>query len=401
MSTQFSAAPQALGYLYQARHALHLLLTEEEETALSIERFDDVAFEKDGTPQELLQLKHHLGSGAPLTDASSDLWKTIRVWSTQYLCRQLEPATSKLSIITTSQAPDDSIAALLRPDSQRNPAMASIRLSEVASGSTNKNLQPAFDAFQALSKQDREMLVASIYVLDGSPNIIDTGSKIKRRLELTVRKEHVDGLYERLEGWWFEKVVRHLAGSSIDPIRRDEVLSKVLDIADGYKPDALPIDFLDAEPATVPDPDADNRMFVRQLRAITVRNKRIENAIRDYYRAYEQRSRWVREDLIVGDELERYERRLIDEWERLCLAILDREDIPDTDEEEIQRCGRLIYEWMEFTANFPIRPLVTEPYVMRGSYHILANEDKPRVWWHPKFLERLQVLLAVPAGGAL
>jgi hypothetical protein len=55
---------------------------------------------------------------------------------------------------------------------------------------------------------------------------------------------------------------------------------------------------------------------------------------------------------------------------------------------------------MEFTANFPIRPLVTEPYVMRGSYHILANEEKPRVWWHPKFLERLQVLLAVPAGGA-
>jgi hypothetical protein len=72
----------------------------------------------------LLQLKHHLGTNAALTDASSDLWKTIRIWSTQYAGGQLSPAATKLSVITTSQAPDDSIAALLRPDTQRDPSMA-------------------------------------------------------------------------------------------------------------------------------------------------------------------------------------------------------------------------------------------------------------------------------------
>ena len=44
MTTSFSAAEPALGYLYQVRLALYLLLTFPEDTALTIEKFDYVAF---------------------------------------------------------------------------------------------------------------------------------------------------------------------------------------------------------------------------------------------------------------------------------------------------------------------------------------------------------------------
>ena len=38
-----------------------------------------------------------------------------------------------------------------------------------------------------------------------------------------------------------------------------------------------------------------------------------------------------------------------------------------------------------------IRERVTEPYVVRGAFHILANASpSPRVYWHPRFLERLR-----------
>ena len=40
------------------------------------------------------------------------------------------------------------------------------------------------------------------------------------------------------------------------------------------------------------------------------------HALREYFRAYVQRSRWVKEDLVNTDELPRYERRLREEWER-------------------------------------------------------------------------------------
>ena len=92
-------------------------------------------------------------------------------------------------------------------------------------------------------------------------------------------------------------------------------------------PNALPIDYLDAKPDSI-DPHSDNRKFVQQLRVIDVRISQIEKAILDYYRAFEQRSRWAREELLVGDEVESYERRLIDEWERFAAAISD--ELPPT-----------------------------------------------------------------------
>jgi len=39
---------------------------------------------------------------------------------------------------------------------------------------------------------------------------------------------------------------------------------------------------------------------------------RVEYAIRDYYRASEQRSKWAREELLVDGELQSYERELVE-----------------------------------------------------------------------------------------
>jgi hypothetical protein len=87
----------------------------------------------------------------------------------------------------------------------------------------------------------------------------------------------------------------------------------------------------------------------------------------------------------------RYERRLEDEWghytEFANEALAERTKEPC--EAELQQTGRAVYNWMEQKANIPIRRDCTEPYVMRGSYHILANYDPPKVGWHPLFEERL------------
>ena len=45
-----------------------------------------------------------------------------------------------------------------------------------------------------------------------------------------------------------------------------------------------------------------------------------------------------------------------------------------------------------------IRARVTEPSVLRGSFHILADATpEPRVYWHPRFLDRLGKVLGVAA----
>src|SRR4051794_41579770 len=80
----FSATGPLLGYLYQCRWALLLLLQKTRtipNTQVSVERFDDVAFEDQGNPLEAIQTEHHTGAPRSLSDASVDLWKTLRVWS--------------------------------------------------------------------------------------------------------------------------------------------------------------------------------------------------------------------------------------------------------------------------------------------------------------------------------
>ena len=59
MSTGFSAGPHALGYMFQARYALYLILTNKEELQIAVESLDDITFfENENNPTELLQLKH-------------------------------------------------------------------------------------------------------------------------------------------------------------------------------------------------------------------------------------------------------------------------------------------------------------------------------------------------------
>lgn len=284
---------------------------------------------------------------------------------------------------------------VLRPDINRNPKLAHQKLLEISKTSKNKTLEKAFEVFNQMDPNQQELMVDSIYILDQSPNISDTAEQIKKSIEFAVRREHLEGLIERLEGWWFNKVINHLTGKSKEPILRFELHDKIIEISEQFKPDALPIDYFDEEPPTAPDPEGDDRLFVLQLKEIDINHRRIEKAILDYYRAFEQRSRWAREDLLIGDELEKYEKRLIDEWERIFFALQDEISIEESSDERLKKLGREVYKWAEQIADIRIRRQVTEPYVMRGSFHILTDKSPPQIWWHPKFLEKLQLILKV------
>lgn len=389
----FSAQESGLGYLYQSRYALWLLLDGPEEQEVVLETLDDIVLSQDGTPRDLLQTKHNTVP-ARLTDASTPLWKTLRIWSTHVKDGVIQVPPTTLTLITTAEAPAESVAAALRPGRERDCAAALDRLREVAQTSKNEALEAAFAAFSDLTDDQQFRLVGAIHVLDNSPDISDTGDKIRDRIRAAVDRQNRDALFERLEGWWFGKVVDQLRSAKPTPVAGFEVYDKVRAIAEQFGPDALPIDYLDARPDSV-DPHTDDRVFVRQLRAIDVGLTRIEKAILDYYRAFEQRSRWAREELLVGDEVESYERRLIDEWERFAAALTEELD-GAASEIELIRVGRQVFHWMEQTADLRIRPNVSELYVMRGSFHILANKPAPSVWWHPKFVERLSEILAGP-----
>lgn len=223
-------------------------------------------------------------------------------------------------------------------------------------------------------------------MVDGQPGISDIEDAISKNFLFTILDQHKTPLMERFLGWWLKEIVTLLKDTT-KSINNKFVTQKLQDLAYQFHNESLPIDFISEEPDW--KNNWESKVFVKQVRLITERDGRIKNAIRDYYRAFEQRSRWAREELLVDDELEKYEQKLVEEWHRFKERTLDEMNPKSDDDERV--VGNKIFNWVEGTANFPIRKKVTEEYITRGSYHILA--DNLKVGWHPKFVERLKELL--------
>lgn len=383
--TDFSAGASTLGSLHQVRYALVLLL-ENEDTVLRLEALDDIDLTQEEQPSRLFQIKHR-ASGTLITNSDPDLWKTLRVWATAVKDQRIDPTRATFSLITTANAGKNSAIEKLRPDAKRSTKKAHDTLVKVAKTSKNKSLSAAFSAFLDLQESTRRALVDRIYVLDGSRDIEDSRHQLERRLGPTVRPEHRSPLADRIEGWWFGVSI-HLLRKSRGTISGFEAIEKVSELAAAFRPSALPLDFLSVVPTTSERVGLLRRQFIDQVRVLGANPGRLENALIDYYRAFSQRSRWTADHLLVGSELTEYENLLRDEWDRMRLYLLDAHGDLST-ESAMQDLGRKLLGWMEVTADFPIRADVHHAYIMRGTYHILADDQPPRVWWHPQFIERL------------
>ena len=376
------AAASTLGYLFQCRYALFAglqALPDTPELMISVERFDDVAFEANGEPTDLIQTKHHVHKAGDLSDASVDLWKTIGIWLKRVAEDIEAPFRTRFVLLTTANSPENSAASLLRIRG-RDEAGSDKLLTAAAKISKNKIIAEACASYLAMPDDLRLSLLRAIMILDGSPNIIDVREDIARELYHAAPRDQIDKLVERLEGWWFGAVIRAMMASPPAAIAVLAIEQRVDELREEFKRDALPVDFKSVIPSGSVIAELDKRPFVKQLRKIEIGPKRVEFAIRDYYRASEQRSRWAREDLLIDGELAHYEQELTEAWEPRHASIVENADSCSL-EKKIE-LGQTLFKWAEQDANFPLRT-VRERFLTHGSYHILANRYD--IGWHPDF----------------
>ncbi|MDP3115975.1 MAG: hypothetical protein Q8N19_02550 [Phenylobacterium sp.] len=389
--TNFSSAPSAAGYLYQARLALALCLkyvNVDSSVEVGIERLDDVSFESSGTALELLQAKHHIDRVASLSDKSVDLWKTIRIWSEAAASDPTLPARTRLALVTTGSAPEGGAASMLRPSGSsamghaRDPKSAASLLVAVAEAGGNQELKAAYAAFLALSPTMRISLLSTVEVLDDQPLLNDLGEVIETELRLIAPRGKASLAREQLEGWWWPKVCLALMQDPVPPISVLEIEAKLDDIRDGLKRDALVADQEHVDPPADEIADYEGRPFVRQLKIVGIGGNRIEYAKRDYYRAFTQRSKWVRKHLVFDGEIAKYEVTLIEEWQPRFQQMRDKVAGDQGTGLSLRQAGQALYAWVEADARFPFRS-VAHRFLTVGSYHMLANDF--RVGWHPDY----------------
>lgn len=387
LGNQHSAAESMVGYLYQCRYGLLRGLQESKKRpslTISIEKFDDVAFDIAGDPVELIQAKHRCTPG-DVSDFSVDTWKTLRIWMDRVVTDPNGTADTRFVLLTTATAAADSALSALRASTDDRDEEASIqRLLSAANSSTNKDTTAARQQFLNLTDAQRHLLVTAIWVFDRAPNIIDVRDDIEDFLHFAAPPEHLTSLVSYLEGWWFNRTILALQGSAPDHIPLASIESKVFELSEGFKPDGLPLDEnIDAMPAAGVPP-AQDRVFVRQMKLVDASQPSVHAAVRDYYRAFTQRSRWAREKLLLDGDANRYDGSLIDAWTYEFAALC--EDVINSDDQTRRLKGRELLRWAHRFA----RPLKgrDELWLSSGSFQILA--DIKKVGWHPEY----QALLA-------
>ena len=404
MPDLFSAGASAVGYLYQARYALLLLLRGGRTNAglaVTVEGLDDVAFDDRGEPVELIQAKHHMSRRATLTDKDSDLWKTLRVWAERMNSGAVQVDQTVLTLLTTATAPADSAAARLRPEATGERDVDGARdlllLAARTSRSTDQAITRSFSAFTSLTDPEQRRLLNSVRVLDQAASIDDVRESILADLDIFVRPDHKRAFADRVEGWWFDRVILSLTGNGERSIPYVALRSYITELRDRFTKDDLPADFPDVVELSEQELPESQRIFIEQLRLVAASEGAIRRAISDYWRAYQQRSRWVADGLLFDDDLEVYETTLRDEWERYFDDVNYRLGSSE-DAQELEREGWALFHLIDTGVSKPIRPKFREEYVQRGTYHHLANGQK--VGWHRDFVARLETIVGQASGRA-
>jgi hypothetical protein len=317
-SSPHSAASSALGYLYQTQWPLVELLDrrpgERPDASVTLELHDDVAWE-DGTPIELIQSKHHLRSTRTLGDKDADWWRTIRAW--MKAGDPGDPNGPTLTMLTTLTAAPASAAEALRPSSH-DAVAARERLEHAASTSTESTFAGVRKKFLKLDEPTREIFVSRMRVLDGSPEIGDLDAAVREALgrALPLDPKKAELFMRILWSWWNERAIEMLQGTrrSVGAL---EVDTYVDDLRGEFGKDRLPTSVAETD-IDVEQVQADQaeRPFAHQLRWVEAPALILQKAIIDYYRAYVQQAEWIDADLIGMHEIEDFERKLRDEWER-------------------------------------------------------------------------------------
>jgi len=396
-----SASPEsALGFSFQDVYSLYLLLKDERsDLKLWIEDLDDIHIRDKDDKFTLYQLKHKKNK---LSNKSDDLWKTIGNW-----CKLINNSTIsvdntqfKLVIIVkliktqiayslckqygkyNSIKARNELLKIANKDIETKEKQAEKQLSMVES----PNKETDFELFAKLPDNIMDKLVKSIEIIDNVPDLTTLDIRIPSMLH-GVYPDNQKDVYHELMGWWQKEIRKQLSDKSNKSLTKTTVIKKIAEINEKYHKDNLPQDYdkqdLEEYRSSI-DIKNYNKNFVQQLKKITNRKKRIERAILDFYLATNKRMEWATKKLLIDDEIEIYENRLIEYWERITEELIDSEyfAIDNADNKEKREFGVKVYNKTEEQNIPPIREKVTEEYIKMGSYHNLVEEKK--VCWYPE-----------------
>lgn len=389
--TGHGAAGPALGYLYQVKLALLELLRADERIpgcGISLEIWDDVAWEADASPLELIQAKHTVRSGSVLTDLSAEVWSAVGVWLDAGAPGAVDGP--RLCLVSNAVADEASGLSLLRSDS-RDVEAAHELLVRAAGRSKAEGTRLVRKRFLDLADADRLTFVGRIRVLDGAPDVSSVDDEVRRLLRWVLPPEGAETFLAAVWGRWWDFAVALLRRGrrSVSP---DEWQREVALLRSSLAMQTLltTVPDLSDEDKRRAQAESGRRTFVRQLQWVGVSSVFLQRCVVDYHRAVVQFEAWAQDDLVGSEDTDRFKRALRSEWELQFGSALSRLPAGATEAAE-RELGLGLLDTMLNQTMVRLRPNYQDPFVARGMLHELA--DGREIGWHPRFRDHLAAML--------
>lgn len=391
-----SAEAAALGFYYQTFYALLLLLKKTSDNAtIGVETLDDVELETNGQ-RLLFQLKHSMiDSPPPITLKSRSLWSTIKVWIDAL--PELELSETRFHLIAVAKIPNDDVLTTLTSQSadRRGLAMAMKEeaqrvIDERLAAAEGNRKQPyanrfaGCEAFLGLSESERLNLLRRTFIEQGNPKITDIEDQVVGELHI-VRPSDQRMAATRLIEWWDLQIVYSLCGKRDRLISRAELQNQVTVIIGDLDQEKL---FPDFEMVSQPENYQPDGMLARQIDLVKGKRSDLSKAIREEWRAREQRSKWLNENPSMATVIGNYDQVLQEYWSDRHEQMA--EDCGKLEDHERRVEGLKLLRWTHEDAPNTVRPIDERwnaAYYVRGSYQVLAINLK--VGWHPDFADLL------------
>ncbi|MEY8798764.1 hypothetical protein AB9K35_00245 [Leisingera sp. XS_AS12] len=181
--SKYNASGSMAGYLFQCRLALLKslkLIRRNPDAIISVEKFDDIAFENADYADCLIQAKHHVQPKS-LGDKSVDLWKTLLIWMEGAQHGIFELSKTTYVLITTASCPPNSAMERLREGASKTDIDAAYDLLSTAAESSKSDVtSDARTAFLKMTPDEAKLLLSRITVIDQHPNLTVSGVSTPR-----------------------------------------------------------------------------------------------------------------------------------------------------------------------------------------------------------------------------
>jgi hypothetical protein len=391
-----SAEAAALGFYYQAFFALLTLMGQEtDNAAVGIEQLDDVDLKVDGH-NLLYQLKHSLSTAPPpITLKSKALWKTVKVWVD--ILPTLILSETTLHLVTVAKlGSDNPLIALTELDAERTELVEAMTrearrvLDARAAAAKAGKVLPHPDrvdgcsAFLALTETERLNLLRRTVIKPGSPVVATIEENVAGYLKLLppVQRPIVA---RRLVEWWDRQIVYSLCGKRERVLSRSELQHQISAIVSDIEQENLVPDFEVVSPPEDYQPDG---MLARQVKLVDGKPSDLSKAIREEWKAREQRAKWLNGSPAMAATINDYDLVLEEHWSDRHGQMV--EECAELDHKGKCKSGLKILRWTHEEAPSVVRPIAKSwnvAYYVRGTYQVLAIDLK--VGWHADYAKLL------------